>query len=380
MADFVNPYTARLQRLRQTRDALLAQPLPTQMYSPEEQARRTEDLNRQRVLGMLGGISNDKAVMNVSEPMLKRAMEAAKPKYTEHGAFDETTGQFHYMPGYVENRRLEAANRDLTSTENAEARAQAEWNAQRQRAEEQRLLRITLAAMKQGGQDEKGSFSYAGTDADQTSPTFGQPLMLHSKRGMHVQTKDGQIVPFNGRIGGKNQEMPAAEAKAFQSNRAGNAQVDIVTGQVADNPKAVGAMGAVPGFISQYLPDSWGGGAQGAAVRAGVANLSSMKIHDRSGAAVTVGEMPRLRPFIPDIRFDSPEVIQTKLNGFRLEYNTILKELESGYPLSNLVRNAQHHGGVIRQPAAPGAPRPAPQPAPAVDPDQALIDKYLPKR
>ena len=378
MADFVNPYAARLQQLRQTRDALLAQPLPTQMYSPEEQAARAAELNRMRTMGALGGISNDKAVMNISEPLLKRAMEAAKPKYTEHGSFDETTGKFSYFPGYVENRRIESTNRDLSTLESQAANAEAQWNRDRARAEDQEALRRTIAALKaQGPHEDKGSFSYAGTDSDPSSPTYGQPLMLHSKRGMHVQTPDGNIVPFNGRVGRKDQELSPTTARAYEENRAGNSKVDIVKSQVTGNPAAVGIMGTVPGVISQYLPESWGGGAEGAGVRAGVANLASMKIHDRSGAAVTAGEMPRLKPFIPDVRFDSPETIQKKLDGFRLEYNAMIREIENGYPLSQMVRNNQQSaGGRIAQ---PGAPRPQPG-AQVVDPDQALIDKYLKRR
>jgi hypothetical protein len=53
---------------------------------------------------------------------------------------------------------------------------------------------------------------------------------------------------------------------------------------------------------------------KGVTVRAAVANLGSQLIHDRSGAAVSVLEMDRLRPFVP-ARTDSFAVAVNKLAG-----------------------------------------------------------------
>lgn len=51
---------------------------------------------------------------------------------------------------------------------------------------------------------------------------------------------------------------------------------------------------------------------KGVDARASIANIGSMILHDRSGAAITVSEFPRLAPFIPRIS-DNPETIKKKL-------------------------------------------------------------------
>lgn len=122
-------------------------------------------------------------------------------------------------------------------------------------------------------------------------------------------------------------------------NRASLANVNTAMRQVEDNPEAVGAIGYLPNVVSQYVPGEAGAG--GVGVRATVANLGSLKIHDRSGAAVTISEMPRLRPFIPNVTLDSPETIKKKLESFKFEYESILKEIEAGQPLSLIVAKSK---------------------------------------
>jgi hypothetical protein len=66
---------------------------------------------------------------------------------------------------------------------------------------------------------------------------------------------------------------------------------------------------------------------KGIAARAAVFNLGSLKIHDRSGAAVTASETPRLLPFIPTPG-DSAKTVKTKLLGFQREYNLMQQGIE----------------------------------------------------
>ncbi|MGE4048406.1 MAG: hypothetical protein AB7F35_26360, partial [Acetobacteraceae bacterium] len=51
---------------------------------------------------------------------------------------------------------------------------------------------------------------------------------------------------------------------------------------------------------------------------------------DRSGAAVSASEFPRLQPFIPAIS-DTPEVAETKLRNFRREYLSLLRDQYNVY-------------------------------------------------
>jgi hypothetical protein len=108
-----------------------------------------------------------------------------------------------------------------------------------------------------------------------------------------------------------------------------------------------------------FLPDMWlqRMDPKGTDARAAIADLGSLVIHERSGAAVTAAEFPRLQPFIPKIN-DDPETVKRKLKRFAQVYKDIATETanfykESGYKVPDL-----------QAPTAPPA-TPAPTPTPA---------------
>lgn len=126
-------------------------------------------------------------------------------------------------------------------------------------------------------------------------------------------------------------------------------------GGIQGDKSATGLKGLTPDFILQNI-DS-----KGVDTRAAIANLGSLVIHDRSGAAVSVQEFPRLRPFIPQVT-DSPESAAKKLRQFVAEYRNIQDEMtnfytESGYhvPTETLI-NANGTKGTTNSAAAPKAP------------------------
>lgn len=53
-------------------------------------------------------------------------------------------------------------------------------------------------------------------------------------------------------------------------------------------------------------------------------------IHDRSGAAVTISEFPRLRPFIPNSK-DSPAKAAAKLEELEREIRSITDDMATYY-------------------------------------------------
>jgi hypothetical protein len=55
-----------------------------------------------------------------------------------------------------------------------------------------------------------------------------------------------------------------------------------------------------------------------------------LKVHERSGAAVSVAEFPRLQPFVPNSR-DKPETVKRKLEMFRSEYANLINDLMSEF-------------------------------------------------
>jgi hypothetical protein len=90
---------------------------------------------------------------------------------------------------------------------------------------------------------------------------------------------------------------------------------------------ATGFKGFAPDALLQRLD------AGGNATRAAIADLGSLIIHDRSGAAVTAAEFPRLQPFIPSSR-DDPATVRTKLNRFVQEYRNVTQEMADFYSQS----------------------------------------------
>jgi hypothetical protein len=127
--------------------------------------------------------------------------------------------------------------------------------------------------------------------------------------------------------------LPAAQSQAWIGNQVSLRKVDAAlddfidpkTGQLKDSAhQHVGAKYAIPGmeWVGQKTDP------EGVPMRARVADIGSLKIHDRSGAAVTASESPRLRPFIPTA-YDGPQAIADKLKNFRKEYTMMQEEIEN---------------------------------------------------
>lgn len=100
------------------------------------------------------------------------------------------------------------------------------------------------------------------------------------------QAVNEKILQNNGAINQINRALALNEGKDI---------IDPKTGKVAatGDSAATGWKGYAPqSFLNRFDP-------QGVDSRAEIADIGSLKIHDRSGAAVTVSEAPRLMPFIP---------------------------------------------------------------------------------
>ena len=142
---------------------------------------------------------------------------------------------------------------------------------------------------------------------------------------------------------GAGRPVPSAVGSKFMENsqnlRMAENALGLISGQSVGgskgDPNATGMKGYLPDALLQRMDPS------GVETRAAVSNLGSMIIHDRSGAAVTASEYPRLRPFIPTAS-DDPTTVKKKLGQFVNEYRKINDEMtqfytESGYnvPQSN---------------------------------------------
>lgn len=145
--------------------------------------------------------------------------------------------------------------------------------------------------------------------------------------------------------------IPPNVNNAIIENNTALSKLDQAMEAVKGNPKAFGAQNyIIPDAIQQRLDPT------GVAARAIVADIGSLKIHDRSGAAVSAMEFPRLKPFIPQAS-DSPEVVITKLQNFKREAAQIQADLtatysrEQGYKPSPVLSDRPP-----AQPAATAAP------------------------
>jgi hypothetical protein len=100
--------------------------------------------------------------------------------------------------------------------------------------------------------------------------------------------------------------------------------IDDALRELDAHPKSVGLTRGLP-FIGDRLDPR--ADPEGVGARAQIANVGSLKIHDRSGAAVSVHEFPRLAPFVP-LLSDPPEAIRTKLAKLKEALEIETQELE----------------------------------------------------
>jgi len=152
---------------------------------------------------------------------------------------------------------------------------------------------------------------------ESTSAAVSKPFEVTGPDGIPVlvqQTKDGSIVPVEGYApkAAKQKEIPASvNAKIIEGKQSIN-NIDSAIKAIESNPGALGVSNAIPGMqtVRQFSDPS------GIAVRAQVANIGSLTLHDRSGAAVSASEFPRLAPFIPSAS-DSPTAAVAKLKQMK---------------------------------------------------------------
>ena len=163
----------------------------------------------------------------------------------------------------------------------------------------------------------------AATDAA-GNPVFLQP----GKAGNPPSVIQGFTPPAE-----KLRPIPATVNSAITANQTANNQLDraikLISGQdlpgMTGDVAATGFKGYLPGAILNRVDP------QGVAARAEIADIGSLKLHDRSGAAVTASESPRLMPFIPTATDDKDTVLK-KLQRLKLELSNetaAMKEIYS---------------------------------------------------
>ena len=156
--------------------------------------------------------------------------------------------------------------------------------------------------------------------------TFGSPVAAVDENGNPVFLQPGRSGGPPSVIQGytpqaeRLKQIPVSVTTAILDNEKSLSQIDRAlaltsgagtAGSKAD-PSATGIKGYLPDVILNRADPS------GVEARAEIGDIGSLIIHDRSGAAVTAAESPRLKPFIPLIS-DDAETLKKKLNRLKAE-------------------------------------------------------------
>lgn len=126
--------------------------------------------------------------------------------------------------------------------------------------------------------------------------------------------------------------LPISAAKGILENqtnlRRAQTALALVNGETVDgatgDPAATGWKGLLPNQVLNRVDST------GVNTRAAIADLGSLVIHDRSGAAVTAAEFPRLAPFIPGAT-DDAATVKKKLELFTKNYQAIVDDASEFY-------------------------------------------------
>jgi hypothetical protein len=149
------------------------------------------------------------------------------------------------------------------------------------------------------------------TAAPVVEPTAAPMALPVGTPGTPVMGKQSELKP-----------IPSNINLAILKNNQSIQQIDETIKLLQQNPSATGVKGYLPGFALNRMDPS------GVEARAGVADIGSLVLHDRSGAAVTAAEAPRLVPFIPLPTDDNATVIKklTRMRNIAAQEQTGLTE------------------------------------------------------
>jgi hypothetical protein len=165
----------------------------------------------------------------------------------------------------------------------------------------------------------------AGVDA-QGNPVFFQP----DKKGGAPAIVQGVAPP--------KKDTPAALQEKLAQNAVTLTKIDKALTMLEARPESLGLKNYVGDPIMQRVDPG------GVEVRAMIADIGGQKIHDRSGAAVTVGEAERLKPYIPAAT-DSPAAAAKKLQLFRQEYAAMQQAIQSGASITQAASKGGERSG-----------------------------------
>lgn len=319
-------------------------------YVPE-QAAVPGDPNSAMSIGMA---SRNPALQQASASILKDQITPEKNVVVGRSLLNPKTGAV-----VGEDATWRAEQEMAREAKAAELKARiADQQASR---EERAAAQKELLALQQAGRADMIRLAASLRPAPQPV----QPQIVTTPEGVFQVDRTGNAKPLAAPDGtpltGKPAQPPgkalpvSAAGKLMENNqnlRRAEQALALMEGKNVGSAKgdenATGWKGYVPDAILQRTDK------KGIDARAAIGDLGSLVIHDRSGAAVTAAEFPRLRPFIPQTT-DDPATVKKKLNRFVSEYKALVDETTEFYKGSGYnVPDLMGPEGVKR-----GAPAPA---------------------
>lgn len=287
---------------------------------PSIDPRQAEALQRQAMLRLAAGLAGGQSLgqgfqqgyTNASDFYTGATQEAYQNNLRKNAL--DTQQKYHDQQMGIQNLRIEQDKAEME-----QRRLEREDALAQRKLEQEALAEYRKGMLDQRASKEPAESFSPFTQADGT-------VVLVGNRGTQKPTDlSGKVTPPQSSI---LRPVPAAAAGGIIANRRELTKLDNAIAAVEANPDAFGTKNYLPDAVTQRV--GMNGFKSGIDARAKIADIGSMVIHDRSGAAVTAAEFPRLRPFIPSAT-DTPETVKTKLKNLRANIAAMNEEAESVY-------------------------------------------------
>jgi hypothetical protein len=181
-------------------------------------------------------------------------------------------------------------------------------------------VRADTDARREAAADRRSAAQIAAADRRSAASVAGQERIARIRTSAAADLK---ATPS-----GAGARVPIGIANAMLANRNATSAIDDAIKLLDTNPGSVGLSNMGPGsFIKDHLSPK----PNEIATRAAIADLASLKIHDRTGAAMSPSEWERLKAFIPTAN-DNRVTARTKLQQMRRRVQVETEAMDSMYP------------------------------------------------
>jgi hypothetical protein len=158
-----------------------------------------------------------------------------------------------------------------------------------------------------------------------------EKVVYDAARGGTVNVDTGEFKPV--KQGGVDIGVKAKDLKPVPpAINTAMTQNQVVLNKIARAEELLTKTPEATGMFKGMMPDAILNRTdkEGTATRAALAELAATKVHDLSGAAVSVSEFGRLKPFLPQPT-DNADTLRTKLAGMKAEVEDIVNATNQIY-------------------------------------------------